>query len=159
MTRLYNRSEIQRRISVCTEDSSPENISVIMLDLDDFKTINDTFGHKEGDLVIRTIADLMRKHISAIQDASAGRWGGEEFMILLPNRTEKEAFELAEEISQSFAGVVFPQAGYRTVSLGVAQRIISENGDSLVQRADQALYEAKKQGKNRTVCAGNPAGI
>ena len=151
MTSLYNRTEIQRRITECTESEPAGRLSLIMLDLDDFKKINDTFGHKEGDQVICVLADLMKKHISGIRDASAGRWGGEEFMILLPQLTDQEALKIAEGIRRSFEEVAFPQAGHRSVSLGVTQRKEQEDGDSLVQRVDQALYEAKKEGKNRSV--------
>ena len=151
MTQLYNRTEIQRRITECTESDSDEALSLIMLDIDNFKKINDTFGHKEGDQVICVLSELMRKHIAGISNASAGRWGGEEFMILLPGLEDQEALKIAEGIRKSFEAVQFPQAGHRSVSLGVTQRKGDEDEDSLVLRVDQALYEAKNEGKNRSV--------
>ena len=151
MTHLYNRTEIQRRITESTEMDPSGVLSLIMLDIDDFKKINDTFGHKEGDQVICALSDLMKKYVSGISGASTGRWGGEEFMILLPGIKEQEAFEIAEDIRKAFEVISFPQAGNRSVSLGVTQRKEHEDEDSLVLRVDQALYEAKKEGKNRSV--------
>ena len=101
--------------------------------------------------MICALSDLMRKQVSGISNASTGRWGGEEFMILLPGIKEQEALEIAEDIRKAFAVISFPQAGYRSVSLGVTQRREHEDEDSLVLRVDQALYEAKKEGKNRSV--------
>lgn len=151
MTKLFNRTEIQRRITECTESDSAEPASLIMLDIDNFKRINDTFGHKEGDNVICVLADLMRHFTEEINCASTGRWGGEEFMILLQGIEKDRAFEIAERIRKAFEAVSFQQAGHQTVSLGVTQRRESEYGDSFVLRVDQALYKAKSEGKNRTV--------
>lgn len=151
MTQLYNRSEIQRRITECTEPDSEETASLIMLDIDDFKKINDTFGHKEGDHVICKLSDLMKEVTADISHASAGRWGGEEFMILIPGAGSGYAYDIAERIRKAFEAVSFPQAGHRTVSLGVTQRHGRESGDNFVLRVDQALYKAKSEGKNRSV--------
>jgi diguanylate cyclase (GGDEF)-like protein len=151
MTQIYNRTEIQRRITECTETECTEDISLIMLDLDDFKKVNDIFGHTEGDIVIKAIARVIKEQIDDIEDSAAGRWGGEEFMILLPGVDTKKAYETAEKIREAFATITFPQAGNRTVSLGVTQRRNKEDGDSLVLRVDRALYEAKHQGKNMTI--------
>lgn len=151
MTQLYNRSEIQRRITECTESDSTEKASLIMLDIDDFKKINDTFGHKEGDHVICTLSGLMKELAADINNASAGRWGGEEFMILLPGVGSDRSYKIAERIRKAFEAVPFPQAGHQTVSIGVTQRSGQEDGDSFVLRVDQALYKAKGEGKNRSV--------
>lgn len=151
MTQIYNRAEIQRRITEATEPDSEAGVSLIMLDIDNFKKVNDSFGHKEGDLVIRTIACILKKTASETNGASSGRWGGEEFMIFLPGIGKEKAFEIAENIRKAFSEVTFPQAGSCTVSIGVAERQGNEDGDSLVIRVDQALYEAKNTGKNKTV--------
>lgn len=151
MTSLYNRSEIQRRISERAERDDDEISSVIMLDLDDFKKINDTFGHKEGDLVICELSSLMKTCAAEVPSSSVGRWGGEEFMILLPGTDARGALLIAEKIRKGFKKISFPHAGNRTVSLGVAQRSKGENADALVLRADKALYEAKNSGKDRSV--------
>ena len=151
MTQLYNRSEIQKRISEYRDGSDEVPVSLIMLDIDNFKKINDTFGHKEGDFVICTLSALMKEHTAKKEGVSVGRWGGEEFMILLPGVKSDEAFEIAESIRRSFERITFPQAGHRTVSLGVTQRKQGEDEDSLVLRVDQALYTAKNTGKNKSV--------
>ena len=151
LTQLLNRGEIQRRITEAAESDSRETVSLVMMDIDNFKKVNDTFGHNEGDNVIRTLAEVMKKQTSEIADASAGRWGGEEFMILLPGMSNEKAFEIAEAIRKAFSDITFPLAGNCTISLGVAERQNPESGDSLASHADQALYNAKNTGKNKTV--------
>lgn len=149
LTKLLNRSEIQRRIS--ERQRSGEVLSLIMIDLDDFKSVNDTYGHQEGDNVIIGLAELLRKGIpSHNPDADAGRWGGEEFMLLLPY--DLNYAELAaRDICGDFAALTFPKAGRRTVSIGVTEARDGESLDELLMRVDQALYQAKKNGKNRYV--------
>ena len=151
MTQLYNRTEIQRRITLYTEGALSRPLSLVMLDIDDFKKINDTYGHREGDSVICALSDLLKKHAAGIRGASAGRWGGEEFMIVLPETGDAEALAVAEQIRKEFEAISFPLAGHKTVSLGVTKRKDQEDGDSLVQRVDRALYGAKYAGKNRSV--------
>ncbi len=152
MTRLYNRTEIQRRIEESDDQTDRATDSLIMIDIDNFKKINDTFGHKEGDAVICTLANLMKERACEVSGASVGRWGGEEFMILLPACDTRKALGIAEKIRKEFSAIAFPQCGCRTISLGVTQRQAGESADSLVLRVDRALYEAKNTGKNRCVC-------
>ncbi len=151
MTHLYNRSEIQRRISEAEDSQNGVDASVIMLDIDDFKKVNDTYGHKEGDLVICTLASLMKECTAGYKSASTGRWGGEEFMIFLPETSEETALKIAESIRRKFTAVEFSDHRHNSVSIGVTHRHGDEDGDSLVMRADRALYQAKRSGKNRTV--------
>lgn len=126
--------------------------SLIMLDLDDFKQVNDTYGHEEGDEVLRRVADLVgSKATSFDSDAVTGRWGGEEFMVLLPSATLEEAARLAEEMRQDFAAIHFDESGNQTMSLGVARMRHGETADALCSRVDHALYRAKEQGKNQVV--------
>ncbi len=149
LTKLYNRAEIQKRIKERLSTGKP--LSLIMLDIDNFKHVNDTFGHKEGDNVIVGLSDLLRNGISAHNpDASAGRWGGEEFMLLMPYDLEYTKLA-ATDIVRDFAGLEFPMAGHQTVSIGVTTVIEGENLDSLLVRVDKALYETKRTGKNRFV--------
>ena len=160
LTGLLNRSEIQHRITRKARELEPlgshirmkAGASLIMMDIDDFKKVNDTYGHKEGDLVLIGLADMLRDTLKReAPDAVAGRWGGEEFMILLPNADEKRAFEIAEIIRYSFNAIVFKQAGQRTISLGVTELIAGENSDICCMRVDDALYEAKRTGKDKVV--------
>ena len=151
LTGLYNRGEIQRRIEVLAEEEE-EPFSLIMIDLDDFKHVNDTYGHKIGDEVLIGLADFIQVslHTEGVR-YQAGRWGGEEFMIVLPGMHLKEAAEIAEKLRNGYAAIEFKGAGRQTMSLGVVEHTLVENADALCIRVDSLLYEAKKAGKNRVV--------
>lgn len=152
LTGLFNRKEIQRQITEALEDSKKEKVSLIMLDIDNFKRINDTYGHQEGDMVIRALANLL-KNEQTVSGAkfSAGRWGGEEFMMLLNNTELSTAVYIAELFRQCFANTTYPQARPQTVSIGVTQAKPEDTADSLCVRVDTALYKAKQTGKNKVV--------
>lgn len=154
LTRLYNRAEIERRIrSVLDKRNNQEtcnNISLIMLDIDNFKKINDIYGHKEGDHVIQALSDVLRNVAAEVDSCCAGRWGGEEFMILLSDSNADDAVILAEKIRLEFASMSYENAGCQTVSIGVTQAK-DETVDALYIRVDKALYMAKASGKNRVV--------
>ncbi len=129
-------------------------LSLIMLDIDLFKNVNDTFGHVFGDEVLKSIGYLLKTRLRS-NDICA-RYGGEEFVILLPETSSEAAFYVAEKLRKLIAGYDISQGGATTrvtVSLGVAQfdpaRMPEER--RLVECADQAMYEAKHQGRNRTV--------
>lgn len=150
LTGLYNRGEIQRQISSGIKKGN--TVSLVMLDLDDFKSVNDTYGHKEGDNVIRGISSLMTDTLAAMSvNGRAGRWGGEEFMILLEDEDSDKAIQIAEKIREDFSKTEFPACGRRTVSIGVTKALGGESADAAVLRADNALYEAKGSGKNKVV--------
>ncbi|MBO6141340.1 MAG: diguanylate cyclase [Ruminococcus sp.] len=152
LTGLYNRGEIQSQISKGIK--SGRAVSLIMLDLDNFKSVNDTYGHKEGDNVIRGLCKVINDKLAAMSDnGRAGRWGGEEFMILLEEGDSDKAEQIAESIRESFSTVEFSACGKRTVSIGVTKALSGESADSTVMRADNALYEAKGTGKNKVVIA------
>lgn len=149
MTQLYNRKEIQRRIKERLKSGEP--LSLVMMDIDNFKHVNDKYGHKEGDLVIIKLSDQLRAGVEEHGGkSSAGRWGGEEFMLMMPYPLS-DAVKAAEEIRKNFEANEFPAAGHRTVSLGVTEAIPGESLDALLVRVDSALYEAKKTGKNKYV--------
>ncbi|MCM1181575.1 MAG: diguanylate cyclase [Clostridium sp.] len=154
LTRLYNRAEIERKIrSVLDKRQNQKTgnaISLIMLDIDNFKKVNDIYGHKEGDHVIQALSDVLRNATTGVHSCSLGRWGGEEFMILLSDRNADDAVELAEKIRLEFAAVSYETAGCQTVSIGVTQAK-DENADALYNRVDKALYMAKAAGKNQVV--------
>ena len=123
--------------------------SLVMMDLDDFKHINDTYGHQEGDQVLIRVSALIREKTEQLNaDACAGRWGGEEFMILLPGVTLEDAAAFAEEIRREIGELRFEKAGTVTASFGTAQVLPGERPDPLAARADTALYKAKAEGKN-----------
>ena len=155
LTSLYNRAEIERRIRSAVDgrlqEGAPEALSLIMLDIDNFKRINDAYGHREGDQVIIALADVLRRATDGAPSCHLGRWGGEEFMVLLPDSGLEEAAALAERIRKEFASVSYDAAGCQTVSVGVIQAKDGEDADAFYNRVDKALYMAKANGKNQVV--------
>ncbi len=165
LTRLLNRGETQRRINTLGQDSSSV-FSLIMVDLDNFKRVNDTCGHQIGDKVLTGLADYLKQMIGAEYPDStfeevrerilnndltsyfAGRWGGEEFMVVLPGTDVSKAGRFAEKLRAGFAKIEFEEAGRQTMSLGVTEYVPGEDVDDLCYRVDAALYEAKHRGKN-----------
>jgi diguanylate cyclase (GGDEF)-like protein len=128
-----------------------EPLALVLADLDDFKSINDRFGHPTGDEVLRAFADLLQASVREID--LAGRWGGEEFVLLLPETDLEGGAKLAERIRQTLAEHEFagPDAATFRVSasFGVAAFPDAPSEDQLVSAADAALYDAKRSGKNR----------
>ena len=162
LTKLFNRGEIQRRISEVTKSSAskgshgrvPLGASLIMMDLDNFKKVNDNYGHKEGDIVLKKLADMLKRVIDdTCPESFIGRWGGEEFMVLLPNANIQKAASVAEAFRINFSSLEFPNAPCQTLSLGVTEMIAGETSDIACMRVDDALYEAKRTGKNKVVVA------
>ncbi|WP_408807354.1 sensor domain-containing diguanylate cyclase [Aeromonas hydrophila] len=151
MTGLFNRRGMQQVLDSYQALSQP--LAVIALDIDHFKQINDGFGHDVGDQVLATLATLMQQ--GARQADAVCRSGGEEFLILLPGLSLPLAFEIAERLRQRVAAHPMPGAGHITISLGVAHWPGSDDDLNVVlKQADQALYEAKRRGRNRTVQTG-----
>lgn len=132
-------------------------LCILMVDLDHFKRINDTFGHASGDQVIRLTSDVLRNELRA-SDILA-RFGGEEFIACLPETELSDARVAAERIRSSLEGSTVPAADDKgtvlrvTASIGVAASTSPESLDRLIERADQALYAAKNRGRNQVVCA------
>jgi len=152
LTKLYNRKEIQRRIYESTENAGDKPVSLIMMDIDDFKHVNDTYGHAEGDNVLIGLSDMIRNVIKHnAPECFAGRWGGEEFMILLPGYDMDSSSRIAEIMRNSFSHLKFEKAGSCTMSLGVVTVKENENPDTSCMRVDNALYKAKSSGKNCVV--------
>ncbi|WP_247877208.1 diguanylate cyclase [Azospirillum brasilense] len=121
--------------------------AIILLDLDHFKTINDKLGHLVGDRVLVSFAGLLRENTRQID--AVGRWGGEEFLILCPETDGRQAHLLAERVCGAVRSHDFKTGGRHTVSAGVAELRDGESLDSLLQRADAALYRAKHGGRDR----------
>lgn len=152
LTGIYNRvkfnEELQRWIEFCNRYEHP--LSLVMFDIDDFKKVNDNYGHMTGDCVIKDLALIIEKQIRNT-DIFA-RWGGEEFVILLPNTNIHQAKEMMERIRVCVQNNKYNDIEHITCSFGVAALRKNENAESLLQRADKLLYEAKDCGKNRVVC-------
>lgn len=149
MTKLYNRTEIQKRIrkSISEARSKHGELAVIMLDIDNFKRINDTYGHSEGDNVIYGLTSIMLSNESS--NCTSGRWGGEEFMMLMTGRSESEVVAFADKLRLAFDEINFEKAGNQSVSVGVTMLKPDDTIDTLCVRVDKALYKAKANGKNR----------
>lgn len=151
LTQLYNRLKLDAALKMEIEryGRSGSPFSVILLDIDDFKKVNDVYGHLTGDAVLVELAEILKSTIRKID--TVGRWGGEEFMIILPESDLDGGLALAEKLRERIHEHKFPGFGCLTASFGVA---VSEKGgdqQQLVARADKAMYQAKKSGKNR-VC-------
>lgn len=130
-------------------------LSVIMLDADRFKSVNDRFGHDVGDDVLRALARVLQQG-TRLTDV-IGRWGGEEFIVVCPDTRAPEAAMLAERLAQALRDTRLPVVGTVTASFGVAQAAPGEAAHQLVDRADRALYQAKAAGRDRVVQAADPA--
>lgn len=130
--------------------SRKESVMLAVIDVDNFKCINDLYGHRAGDVVLSRAADVMRGRIRA--EDIAARYGGEEFTLLLPGRTVQEAFALCEEIRTAILSTTHPELDGRsvTISIGLAGLEPGMDKESWFQRADKLLYQAKQLGKNRT---------
>jgi diguanylate cyclase (GGDEF)-like protein len=150
LTQLYNRREIQRRITQAICEKHTPGTYLIMLDIDDFKLVNDNCGHSTGDAVLVGIAKVLQEYAD-IEDMSAGRWGGEEFMLLLTDADDERAKAIADGICTTIAAKDFDKAGRMTVSVGVTRAIDGEDPDRTCYRVDAALYKAKAEGKNRVI--------
>ena len=121
-----------------------------MFDIDHFKSINDTYGHDVGDSVLREISALVRSDIR--RSDFFARWGGEEFMVLLPASDMDRAVEAAERLREAVEASDFTGVPRQiTSSFGVAMRRPAESSDEFVKRVDQALYDAKEAGRNQVV--------
>ena len=157
LTGLYNRREIERRIKEALERTKDDHrrIALVMLDIDFFKKVNDTYGHDVGDLALKEISAILKTSADEAQGEAAGRWGGEEFFLLLPEKDLNDALALAERIRQTVERHDFPEAKHLTVSMGVTCASADSNYQAIFIRADQALYEAKTGGRNRVVAAAS----
>ena len=154
LTGLYNRREIERRIKAALEKSRTDKkkISLVMLDIDFFKKVNDCYGHDVGDLVLKDVSAILQDCTDESLGEAVGRWGGEEFFILLPDKPLEKALELAEMIRSVVERHDFPEAKHLTVSMGVTNANAESNYQAIFIQADQALYQAKQDGRNRVVC-------
>jgi diguanylate cyclase (GGDEF)-like protein len=157
LTGLYSHSRIVEQIesAVRRADRQQSDFSVAMLDIDGFKAVNDTYGHLVGDQVLKALAYLLRQHLR-MSDV-VGRFGGDEFVILFPDTNGISALEKMEEIRRHFAAVEHETVHGRfsvTVSCGVAEYPTALSCDELITAADDALYGAKRAGRDQVVLAG-----
>lgn len=151
MTDLYNRGAMEKVLENEINIISPA--SIIMLDIDHFKNINDTYGHAVGDEVIKALAKTIKRNCKRKEDC-AFRYGGEEFVVFLPMTSKKEAFMVAERMREEFSSLDFTMWGIPnavTISLGVAEKGVKyKSYMEFVKQADKALYYSKEHGRNQT---------
>lgn len=157
LTSVYNRAYINERLPKDLKRSSMENsaISVVMIDLDYFKAVNDTFGHVTGDKVLRDFATIVNSYVRSDSLDWIGRYGGEEFILVLNNVDENAAKNIAERIRKSINDHVFEYDDIKiniTCSLGIHSSKGKEiSMDEIVEKADRNLYKAKASGRNKVV--------
>ncbi|MGS2720672.1 diguanylate cyclase [Paraglaciecola aestuariivivens] len=153
LTSMFNRNFMIQRCEQERQHCLRHNHSacLIMLDIDHFKPINDTHGHSVGDAVLKELAQMVMQTVREMDVAA--RWGGEEFLILCPTSEKKDAMLLAERLNKVVAVQSFESVGQVTCSLGVAEFIPKESFIQWFDRADQALYQAKNNGRNKVVWA------
>ncbi|MCG6656284.1 GGDEF domain-containing protein [Halomonas campisalis] len=152
LTGLPNRRKLINRlneeVSLCNRHGTP--LSFMLLDLDHFKQINDTWGHLQGDQVLTELGTLCRQVLR--EEDTVGRLGGEEFAVVLPLTPMVRCRPLAERLRQRIEAHDFGiEPGQITVSIGLAEYRLGEPRDTLIERADRSLYAAKHQGRNRVV--------
>ena len=153
LTDLYNRGKIEALIDAALNATSVNHtpVSLIMLDIDHFKHVNDTYGHETGDDVLRELAYLMRTAIAKVPGAQAGRWGGEEFFILMPGVKERQALDFAEDFRIAVDRNIFTGVSHMTISQGVITTRGTIDRQRVYTLVDNALYQAKEAGRNRVV--------
>lgn len=151
LTQVYNRAKLDSVLhhEVIRAKRYQPCLSLIMLDIDHFKKVNDVFGHAVGDSVLVHVANLLQDSIR--ETDTIGRWGGEEFMIILPQIQHEQALAVAEKIRQAISSAHFAIAGQVTASLGVTSLSEDDSEQQFIARADAALYRAKDTGRNRVV--------
>ncbi len=149
LTGIYNRYALNLFMEKLIDYAQRKNeaFAVVLFDVDHFKHINDTYGHHVGDQVLKSIAQNVKKVIR--RSDMFGRWGGEEFLIILTST--KDPVKVAEKIRRAVKENVYVRGVHITISAGVAQYRQGDTLDSIILRADNALYEAKKLGKDKTV--------
>lgn len=148
LTGIYNRAKFNDELKqyVCCSRTHDTTLSLIIIDLDDFKKINDTYGHLSGDNIIVECTNIVRNNIR--ESDIFARWGGEEFVLLLPDMDIENSFEVGERIREKIENHIFSENIKMTCSFGIAELSIDDNTETILQKADKMLYAAKSSGKN-----------
>lgn len=162
LTSLSNRKYFDQILdrAVASATRTAEPFSLILADIDHFKTFNDTYGHPTGDQVLRLVAHAIKQNVKG-QDITA-RYGGEEFAVILPETSLRQAMIVGDHIRRAVVTKELikrstgEHLGRVTVSVGIATFRKGDTTQSLIERADGCLYEAKRSGRNRVVCEANP---
>ncbi|MFS3135810.1 diguanylate cyclase [Gluconacetobacter sacchari] len=154
LTHLWNRRAILELAAIEMTRADHAPVAILMIDIDHFKSINDRLGHPAGDRVLRVVAERLRAGIRPMD--AVGRFGGEEFLAILSDIDGVEALNVAERVRRQVARSTIAFDGHRipvTCSIGLALSARPDDAESLIRRADQALYRAKRAGRNRVAIA------
>ena len=162
LTGLGNRKYFDRSLEIAVANAleTTEPLSLLMFDIDYFKSFNDSYGHLTGDQVLRLVGMSLKQSIKG-QDITA-RYGGEEFAVVLPNTALRQALTVADHIRRAVMSKELKKKstgeilGRVTISVGVSMLKPGDDTDSLIERADACLYAAKRAGRNRVVCEADP---
>jgi diguanylate cyclase len=162
LTGLGNRKYFDRSIGVAVQQAfaNGQPLSLLMFDIDHFKSFNDSYGHLTGDQVLRLVGMSLKQTIKG-QDITA-RYGGEEFAVVLPNTALRQALTVADHIRRAVMAKELKKKstgeilGRVTISVGVSMLKPGDDTDSLIERADACLYAAKRNGRNRVICEADP---
>ncbi|WP_028449275.1 GGDEF domain-containing protein [Chitinibacter tainanensis] len=158
LTGCYNRHYLNEQLDHIFASAAQQPVALVFTDIDHFKRVNDTYGHKTGDDVLQAVGQTLRGGLRGEQDWVA-RYGGEEFLLVLPQTALARAGTVAERLRQSIAGLAFShRLGEFSVSssFGVVEQRPGESLNSLLERADQLLYRAKQRGRNRVELQDTP---
>ena len=149
LTGVHNRLKLDELLEAELARSARTGrpFSVILIDIDHFKRINDEHGHLVGDSFLKAFTSLLSARIRSTD--AIGRWGGEEFLILCPETAKSDAHALAEDLRSAISGHTFEGAGHATASLGIAEFAPDDTSERIMKRADDALYTAKNLGRDR----------
>ncbi|NYF50995.1 GGDEF domain-containing protein [Tunturiibacter gelidoferens] len=163
VTELFNRRHIMALLDAQCQLSSDRNspFSILLIDIDNFKTINDTFGHRAGDIVLKELGRVIARIIP--DSRYIGRYGGEEFLVILPQSASSEAWSVAERVRKAVQSTMIAYEtkpiSSPTISIGIATAFgWKETSEDLIEIADEALYSAKATGRNRVCHAFESSG-
>ena len=150
LTGVLNHGEIETQLNnaLARRQNGGEKVSVMMLDLDKFKEVNDNYGHSVGDTTLKHFAKIMLE-FSAEEKAIAGRWGGEEFVIICRDKDGDAAYEMAERLREKVAAYQFPEIYHITCSIGVTELTDGDDFQGAFDRLDKAMYASKHNGRNK----------
>lgn len=156
LTRLGNRRYLTEHMEqeIARSQRTGETFSVVILDIDHFKMVNDRYGHNAGDQALVQVGQTLLAHARKMDFVS--RWGGEEFLVILPTSASGEAAEVAERFRTVLSQQSFGEVGSLTASFGVAEYWPGEGAEACIQRADEALYQAKATGRDRVMLYERP---
>ena len=147
LTGIYNRHKLTKIVQEI--DFAKDSYGILFIDLDNFKQINDEYGHHVGDLVLQKFAHTLQENI--YKDDYFGRWGGEEFLIIMKEAKLKDLQKRAQTLASLIEKEYFDVVEHITISIGVSQAKGDETFEEVLKKADQALYKAKRSGKNKVV--------